>query len=219
MEQVGPVFGHLVPGHFAEKDRHPTGIGDAGEDQAGADERGQTEEDGVDRPAQDGAEQHQRPRSDANLAFQRYRLLAPHHRQARLGPGQCTAFDVDHVGEAGGQELRAGLLSAAAAAADEVERLVGRSSFAHDRSRIKCVERDIAGNVGVNLTELDRRANVDQVQRSSLVPQRLQFTRCDSRDFHRVFLQDQRRMTSTHVLLTAQFIGFVADGLDRVSLR
>ena len=63
----------------------------------------------MDEPAEQHAQQHERPRRNANLALQRDGLLPTDDRQARFDARQGAALDVDDVGEARRQELLARL--------------------------------------------------------------------------------------------------------------
>jgi hypothetical protein len=174
----------LVPGHAREQHSHAAHVRNPSEDQPGGNERGEPSEGRMDQPAQEDAAQDQRPRGDANLAFKGNRLASADDRKAGGDAGDSAAVDVDDIRKAGGEKLLTGLTATASRMADDVE----GPSFAfaarrHQVRRIKPVEWDVLGLWQVDLAELGRSADVDEVDVPGMAALD-KFLRTDGRDRH-----------------------------------
>jgi hypothetical protein len=140
----------------------------------------------VDRHAEHGPHEHQRAGGDADLTFQRDRLLAAHHGQARFGPSRGAAFDVDDLAAAGRHELFTCLSAATARTANDIQRLAGPIlAGLEEAGRVEHVQGHVARQVGVDFAELDRRANVDQLDRLAASPPCVQIARRNREHIHR----------------------------------
>ena len=88
----------------------------------------------------------------SEIAFLPRTTGSPASTQASVPPSTLTTFVKPAV-----EELLARLLASAAGAADDVQRLVGRAvAGLHQRRRVEPVQRDVPGELDVDLPELDR---------------------------------------------------------------
>jgi hypothetical protein len=106
------------------------------------------------------ADGDERAGGDPHLPFERHHRAAAHHRHPGGLAGGRSPCDADHVLEARGEHLLAGLLTAATRLADEV----GGPAAAEGRHglRVEPVERDVVGEIDVHFAELGRRADIDE---------------------------------------------------------
>ena len=155
---------HLIPRHLCQHHRHAAGIGDAREDEAGADERRQGVPGRIDELTEDRTEHDQSAGADPHLAFQRHHLpAAAGHFHPGCLTGRGAPFDAHHVVDTGRDHLFAGLLAAATRLADEIERVAGLPGMlGGDGTRIEAIERNVAGAFDVHLVVFGGGPHVNQ---------------------------------------------------------
>ena len=136
-------------------------------EQACADQSREDSPASIERDGQDRGEQDQGAGDHPHLAIDRDRLFASDHRQAGLGPGHRATFDIDHVRQTRAQEALTSLGAPRAGSADHVKGLV-RLGIEPESRRIELIQRDIFRNIDVDLLELGRGTDIDQVDRVTL---------------------------------------------------
>ena len=87
----------MIPRHPGQNHAHATGIGDPSKHEASADECRETDEVRMNRQREDRAEQHEETSSDADLTFERDRLLPADDRQSGRFPASVASVAVNEV--------------------------------------------------------------------------------------------------------------------------
>ena len=138
----------------------------------------------MDRQAHGGAQQHEGTGGDPDLSLERDDLAATGDREPGGGPGLGPPLDIDDLGEPGGLKFFAGLASATSRAADDVQGLLAAGVGGGPGGGVKLIEGHIASEVDVDFLELDRGADVDQLDGVASVAEGVQLFGRDGGDAH-----------------------------------
>ena len=157
----------MIPRHLGKPHSHHAAIEESGVEQACADHYREDSPASIERDGQDRGEQDQGAGDHPHLAIDRDRFFATDHGQAGLGPGHRATFDIDHVRQTRAQEALASLRASSARTADHVEGLF-RLGIESQGGRVESIQRDIFRDIDVDLLELGRGADIDQVDRVAL---------------------------------------------------
>lgn len=133
--------------------------------------------------AEDPASEGHEAGTDADLTFEGDRATTADDGQSGLIPCESTAFDVDSVQAAGGLKFFAGLSTAAAGAADDVDGFGARVQCEHFTG-VEGFQREVECGGSVDFAEFGGGPHIDEPDLLSVLDGIVQFFGSDGWDVH-----------------------------------